>query len=179
MKKRIGRQVRLWKAALSAHVTADVRELLSLPELSAADRECVRHQRHHRGRSCAADPGHPDSGRHGAQWRESPDGLSMPDCRVAVWSEYGRPEARFVRAGTLETPSEVTPGAHIFTRSKVPWLTAPGVDSVVRDLLRLEDALAGREPGASKSFCSAEDETARAYSCSPAARCPPLLGETA
>jgi len=42
MKKRIGRQVRLWKAAHRL-TSRDVRELLSLPELSAADRECVRH----------------------------------------------------------------------------------------------------------------------------------------
>jgi hypothetical protein len=46
-------------------------------------------------------------------------------CQVAVFSEYGRPELRYVRAGTLERPSEVTPGVHIFTRSKVPWLTLP------------------------------------------------------
>ena len=49
-----------------------------------------------------------------------------PSCQVAVFSEYGRPEVRFVRGGTLDEPSAVTPDVHIFTRSKVPWLTLPG-----------------------------------------------------
>ena len=45
-----------------------------------------------------------------------------PTCEVALWSEYGRPEVRFVRAGTLDDPSWVEPDAHIFTRSKLPWV---------------------------------------------------------
>jgi hypothetical protein len=48
-----------------------------------------------------------------------------PNCQVAVYSEYGRPEMRFVRAGTLDEPSSVAPDVHIFTRSKVPWVTLP------------------------------------------------------
>jgi hypothetical protein len=48
-----------------------------------------------------------------------------PDCQVAVFSEYGRPEVRFVRAGTLDRPSGVTPDVHIYTRSKLPWVTLP------------------------------------------------------
>jgi hypothetical protein len=48
-----------------------------------------------------------------------------PNCQVAVYSEYGRPEVRFVRAGTLDQPSGVTPDVHIFTRSKVGWVTLP------------------------------------------------------
>jgi hypothetical protein len=51
-----------------------------------------------------------------------------PTCQVAVFSEYGRPEVRFVRAGTLDRPSEVRPDVHIFTRSKLSWITLP--DSV-------------------------------------------------
>jgi hypothetical protein len=51
-----------------------------------------------------------------------------PGCQVAVFSEYTRPEFRFVRAGTLDDPSSVQPDVHIFTRSKVPWVTLP--DSV-------------------------------------------------
>ena len=46
-------------------------------------------------------------------------------CQVAVFSEYGRPEVRYVRAGTLDRPSDVTPDVHIFTRSKVRWVTIP------------------------------------------------------
>jgi hypothetical protein len=51
-----------------------------------------------------------------------------PACQVAVFSEYGRPEIRFVRGGTLDAPSRAAPDVHIYTRSKVPWLTLP--DSV-------------------------------------------------
>jgi hypothetical protein len=48
-----------------------------------------------------------------------------PTCQVAVFSQYGRPEVRFVRGGTLDRPSEIEPDVHIFTRSKVPWVTLP------------------------------------------------------
>jgi hypothetical protein len=48
-----------------------------------------------------------------------------PTCHVAVFSDYGRPEVWFVRAGTLDQPSAITPDVHIFTRSKVGWVTLP------------------------------------------------------
>jgi hypothetical protein len=48
-----------------------------------------------------------------------------PECQVAVYSEYGPPEVRFVRAGTLDDPSAVEPDVHIFTRSKLHWVTLP------------------------------------------------------
>jgi hypothetical protein len=48
-----------------------------------------------------------------------------PTCQVAVFSEYRRPELWFVRAGTLDRPSEVAPDVHIYTRSKVSWVTIP------------------------------------------------------
>jgi hypothetical protein len=32
---------------------------------------------------------------------------------------------RFVRAGTLDDPASVEPDVHIFTRSKLPWVTLP------------------------------------------------------
>ena len=48
-----------------------------------------------------------------------------PTCQVAVFSEYTRPEVRFVRAGTLDDPSTVAPDVHIFTRSKLPWVKLP------------------------------------------------------
>ena len=73
-----------------------------------------------------------------------------PTCQVAVFSEYGRPEVRFVRAGTLDEPSSITPDVHIFTRSKVPWValpsTAPAFD-VYYDSKALWPA---REPGAAR-----------------------------
>ena len=48
-----------------------------------------------------------------------------PNCQIAVFSEYGRPEVRFVRAGTLDDPSSVAPDVHIYTKSKVPWVVLP------------------------------------------------------
>jgi hypothetical protein len=48
-----------------------------------------------------------------------------PSCQIAVYSEYGWPELRFVRAGTLDEPSAVRPDVHIYTRSKLPWIELP------------------------------------------------------
>jgi len=48
-----------------------------------------------------------------------------PACQVAVFSEYTRPEVWFVRAGTLDDPSQVAPDVHIFTRSKRDWVALP------------------------------------------------------
>jgi hypothetical protein len=49
-------------------------------------------------------------------------------CQIAVFSEYNRPQIRFVRGGTLDEPRGITPDAHIYTRSKVGWVELP--DSV-------------------------------------------------
>jgi hypothetical protein len=46
-------------------------------------------------------------------------------CQVAVWSEYTYPHIWFVRAGTLDDARSVRPDVHIFTRSKVDWVTLP------------------------------------------------------
>jgi hypothetical protein len=48
-----------------------------------------------------------------------------PTCQVAVFSEYGHPGFRFVRGGTLDDPAGVSPDVHIFTRSKLAWVTLP------------------------------------------------------
>jgi hypothetical protein len=49
-----------------------------------------------------------------------------PDCRTAVWSEYGGIAAlRFVRVGTLDNPAALSPDVHIYVRSKLPWVTLP------------------------------------------------------
>jgi hypothetical protein len=48
-----------------------------------------------------------------------------PSCQVAVFSQYGHPGVRFVRGGTLDQPSSIKPDVHIFTRSKLPWITLP------------------------------------------------------
>jgi hypothetical protein len=48
-----------------------------------------------------------------------------PACQVAVYSQYGRPGVLFVRGGTLDDPSRFEPDVHIFTRSKLDWVTLP------------------------------------------------------
>ena len=48
-----------------------------------------------------------------------------PTCQIAVFSQYTRPDVRFVRAGTLDEPRAVEPDVHIFTRSKVGWVELP------------------------------------------------------
>ena len=49
-----------------------------------------------------------------------------PTCHVALWSHSGgRKIAAFIRAGTLDKPNPIRPDAHIFTRSKLPWVVLP------------------------------------------------------
>lgn len=53
--------------------------------------------------------------------------MRCPDCHVALWSHYGGAGRRiaFVRVGTLDTPGAYPPDAHVFTRSKLPWVVLP------------------------------------------------------
>ena len=53
-----------------------------------------------------------------------------PSCRTAMWNEHGPRRAatrsavtRYVRVGTLDDPQALPPQAHIFVRSRQPWLT--------------------------------------------------------
>jgi len=50
-----------------------------------------------------------------------------PKCKVALWSNYGESvdKIRYVRVGTLNEPSALPPRAHIFWRSKLPWISVP------------------------------------------------------
>ena len=50
-----------------------------------------------------------------------------PACRIAVYSNYagGGDAIRFVRVGTLDEPDRLPPDVHIYTRSKLPWVTLP------------------------------------------------------
>jgi len=54
-----------------------------------------------------------------------------PECQVAVYSDYGRPEVLFVRGGTLDEPGAIEPDVHIFTKSKVGWVTIPESQAAV------------------------------------------------
>lgn len=55
-----------------------------------------------------------------------------PKCRVAVWSHYaGAGDAlRFVRVGTLDEPRRAPPDIHIYTSTRLPWVTLPSVPAV-------------------------------------------------
>ena len=46
-------------------------------------------------------------------------------CQTALYSQYTHPGFRFVRGGTLDAPWSIEPDVHIFTRSKLPWVTLP------------------------------------------------------
>jgi hypothetical protein len=49
-----------------------------------------------------------------------------PNCKTAVWSHYGgRTALSFIRVGTLDDSTAVAPDVHIYTRSKMPWVTLP------------------------------------------------------
>ena len=111
--------------SLPASVGSARRSLLSLSELPTADRKCLRDQHADRGRPgrdarWCSPAGRPAGGR-----RQHAADLPLSELQVAVFSEYGRPELRYVRAGTLDQPSAVTPDVHIFTKSKVDWIAIP------------------------------------------------------
>lgn len=53
------------------------------------------------------------------------DVYRCPECRTALWSDYGGRPMRFVRATTLDERGALKPDAHIFTRSKLPWVVIP------------------------------------------------------
>ena len=54
------------------------------------------------------------------------DIFRCPTCGTALWSDYGRRRVLlFVRVGTLDDPTSRPPDVHIYTRSKLPWLSLP------------------------------------------------------
>lgn len=67
-----------------------------------------------------------NSGRGQVIWR-------CPQCHVALWSHYGGagPKLDFVRIGTLDAPEALPPDIHIYTSTKLPWVSLPpGVPAV-------------------------------------------------
>jgi hypothetical protein len=62
-------------------------------------------------------------------------------CGTCLWSRYHvvKSDCLFVRAGTLERPGTVTPDVHIFTRTKVPWLTLPKGARAFRTYYKIEE----------------------------------------
>ena len=64
-----------------------------------------------------------------------------PNCKVAIWSNYPQagPAVRFVRVGTMDRPGEYPPDIHIFTSSKLPWVTFPDRARVVAEFYNLDE----------------------------------------
>jgi hypothetical protein len=58
---------------------------------------------------------------------------------VALYSTYTHAGAFFVRGGTLDDPRSVVPDVHIFTRSKVDWVTIPEGVPAFDELYDIDD----------------------------------------
>ena len=63
-----------------------------------------------------------------------------PTCRVAIWSNYPQagPTVRFVRVGTMDSPDRCPPDIHIYTSSKLPWVTLPADAKAVPEFYDLD-----------------------------------------
>ncbi len=64
-----------------------------------------------------------------------------PLCKVAVWSNYPQagPAVRFVRVGTIDDPSQCPPDIHIFTSTKLSWVTFGPKERVVEEFYDLNE----------------------------------------
>ena len=105
--------------SLPAGIRPALHALLPLPELPATDRKRVRDQPADRGRpgaSCSRATRSRSTCL--ATTAEAAD-LPLPDLPGRGLQPVHAPEFRYVRAGTLDEPSAVSPDVHIFTRSKV------------------------------------------------------------
>ena len=80
-----------------------------------------------------------------------------PTCQVAVFSQYGRPEVRFVRGGTLDQPSSVVPDVHIYTRSKLSWITLPDSAPAFDVYYDMKGPVAGRQSRAARRDHGADE----------------------
>lgn len=62
-------------------------------------------------------------------------------CGTYVWSRYHivPSDCLFVRAGTLDNPAAVKPDVHIFTRTKLPWLSLPKDALAFESIYQLKD----------------------------------------
>jgi len=62
-------------------------------------------------------------------------------CGTYLWSRYHivTSDCLFVRAGTLDDPTAVTPDVHIFTRTKLPWLELPAGVPAFTSIYKIEN----------------------------------------
>ena len=67
--------------------------------------------------------------------------VRCPKCHVALWSHYSRrgTALAFVRAGTLDDPSTITPDVHIYTSTKLPWIGLPDGARVFSEFYNVPD----------------------------------------
>lgn len=90
-----------------------------------------------------------------------------PGCRTAMWNEHGtRPAVtRYVRVGTLDDPAACPPQAHIYSRSKQPWVVIPAEAPSFRayyDAMRTWPAASLARYAAAKSAMAAARKASRA-----------------
>ncbi|WP_245418149.1 GFA family protein [Cohaesibacter haloalkalitolerans] len=64
-----------------------------------------------------------------------------PHCQVALWSNYAGSgdKVRFVRIGTLDHPGTLPPDIHIYTSTKLDWVTLPDGVPAVEEYYRLSE----------------------------------------
>jgi hypothetical protein len=76
----------------------------------------------------------------GIEGNEASESWSCSNCSTTLWTQYGDSSAVswFVRAGTLDEPGQFPPDVHIFTRSKLPWVTIPDNAAAHDDLFVLK-----------------------------------------
>lgn len=67
--------------------------------------------------------------------------VRCPQCRLAVWSHYagGGDAVSFVRVGTLDEPTLLSPDIHIYTTTKQPWVVLPPNVPAVPEFYELEE----------------------------------------
>jgi hypothetical protein len=93
--------------------------------------------------------------------------VRCPACQTAIWNEHGTRKAvpRYVRVGTLDAPHALPPQAHIFTRSRQPWVLLPREQPAYRayhDAAKTWPAESLARYEAAKAARAAEAKAARA-----------------
>jgi hypothetical protein len=65
------------------------------------------------------------------------------ECGVAVFSNYlsRQGKLRYIRVGTMDQPGKCPPHVHIFTSSKLPWLTLSSDVPIFEGFYRFEEVL--------------------------------------
>jgi hypothetical protein len=112
--------------ALSARFACDVRALLSLPGLPAANRSAFAPNALTEADRVSLLSGNPEPITVPTPSGKPHEIYRCRSCRVALWSTYGGVQKlRFVRIGTLDDSATLRPDVHIYVRSKLPWITLP------------------------------------------------------